>query len=167
MILFDIPHPTRRLLLRSSAVLLIGGLTGCISADKNTPDDNGDDKTASALPMVNELRKKKGLSTLSVDSAASNAALHQARRMAKAGKMSHLIGFNDDFGDRMKGQGVTLPAAENIAVGQDATEKAVTAWVNSPKHLANMLGNFRGIGVAVARNSASENRPYWAMVLSG
>jgi uncharacterized protein YkwD len=28
-----------------------------------------------------------------------------------------------------------------------------------------MLGNYRGLGVAVAQNSASGNRPYWAMVL--
>lgn len=165
MILIDMTHPTRRLLLQSSAVALLAGLAGCTTTD--IPAGTGDDQSASALPMVNELRKKRGLSALSVDRAASTAALHQAHRMAKVGKMSHLIGFNDDFGKRMKGQGVTLPAAENIAVGQSTTDEAVLAWINSPKHLANMLGSFHGIGVAVARIPASENRPYWAMVLSG
>jgi uncharacterized protein YkwD len=91
--------------------------------------------------------------------------MHQAARMASAGKMRHNIGWRDSFYDRMKGQGVTLPAAENIAVGQKDAERAYDAWYNSPKHLENMLGNYRGLGVAVAQNSSSGNRPYWAMVL--
>ena len=87
--------------------------------------------------------------------------------MAKNGKMSHLIGIGDSFLDRMKGQGVALPAAENIAAGQDDAESAYQAWYRSPKHLENMLGSgYRGLGVAVVRNPASGNRPYWAMVLS-
>ncbi len=166
MILFDNTCPHRRLFLRSSAVLLFAGLAGCVTTDDDRSGD-ADDRTTSALPMVNDLRKRKGLSSLSVNSAATDAAIHQARRMAKAGKMSHLIGLNDDFGKRMKDLGVTLPAAENIAVGQDSTDRAVTAWINSSRHLTNMLGEFQGLGVAVARNPASGNRPYWAMVLSG
>jgi uncharacterized protein YkwD len=66
----------------------------------------------------------------------------------------------------MKGGDVTLPAAENIAAGQDSVARAVQAWIDSPKHLHNMLGNYSGLGVAIARNPASGNRPYWAMVLS-
>jgi len=87
--------------------------------------------------------------------------------MAKAGKMAHLIGITDSFGGRMRSQSVTLPAAENIAVGQADAQKAYLAWLNSPKHLENMLGpGYSGLGVAVMRNPASGNRPYWAMVLS-
>ena len=98
--------------------------------------------------------------------APSLAAIAQAKRMARAGEMSHLIGFNDSFGARMKGHGVPLPAAENIAAGQDTVERAVQAWIDSKRHLDNMLGGFNGLGVAVAWDSASGNRPYWAMVLS-
>jgi uncharacterized protein YkwD len=85
--------------------------------------------------------------------------------MAKAGQMSHLIGFGDNFGTRMGQSDVTLPAAENIASGQNTVDAAVQAWIDSPKHLKNMLGSYKGLGVAAARSS--DGRNYWAMVLSG
>lgn len=158
----------RRRLILLSGLGLVSALAGCSTTSVLSSNDDGasGDETADALPMVNSLRARKGLSPLAVDPVASQAAAYQAKRMAKAGKMSHLIGFNDDFGRRMKDHGVALPAAENIAAGQNETGRAVQAWIDSPKHLHNMLGDFRGLGVAVARNSSSGNRPYWAMVLS-
>ncbi len=158
----------RRGLLRATAILSLGALAGCTTSKVLTPESGtGSDQTAASLGYVNKLRKGKGLTELVADRAASAAAMSQAARMAKVGKMQHLIGWNDSFYDRMKGQGVTLPAAENIAMGQDDAERAYDAWFKSPKHLENMLGNYRGLGVAVAHNAASGNRPFWAMVLSG
>jgi uncharacterized protein YkwD len=148
-------------------MLSVVALAGCSTTSVLTPPGDGSDQTDATLGFINALRKERGLAPLSRDPAAASAALAQAARMAKAGKMSHLIGFNDSFLGRMKGQAVTLPAAENIAVGQADAEKAYLAWLNSPKHLENMLGpGYSGLGVAVMRNPASGNRPYWAMVLS-
>jgi len=93
--------------------------------------------------------------------------MFQAKRMASAGKMKHVMGIGDGFGPRVKASGVQMPAAENIATGQQSVPAVVTAWINSPHHLENMLGRYNGLGVAVARNSASKSVPYWAMVLSG
>lgn len=158
---------TRRRLLAMSSLMLVAGLAGCSTVAVLRPEPgSAGDETANALPLVNALRAKSGLSPLAADPKARSAALVQARRMAKSGKMTHLIGFNDSFLERMKGGGVTLPAAENIAAGQDSVTRAVQAWIDSPKHLHNMLGSYRGLGVAIARNPASGNRPYWAMVLS-
>ena len=160
--------PRRRLVLRAGAVLSLGLIAGCSTSGLLTADDGtGSDQTEATLGYVNTLRKGKGLTTLVRDPAASVAALHQAARMARVGKMKHNIGWRDDFADRMKGDGVALPAAENIAMGQENAERAYDAWFNSPKHLENMLGSYRGLGVAVAQNTASGNRPYWAMVLAG
>ena len=157
---------SRRTILRAGAVLSLGLLASC-GTPKITPSGNGSDQTDATLGYINDLRKQKGLKPLARDPAAAQAALSQAARMAKAGKMSHLIGMGDSFLARMKGGGVALPAAENIAMGQDSAEKAYAAWFHSPKHLENMLGpNYSGLGVAVMRNPASGNRPYWAMVLS-
>lgn len=157
---------SRRTLLRSGAFLSLGFLASC-GTPKVAPSGKGSDQTDATLGYVNDLRNQKGLKPLARDPAAARAALSQADRMAKAGKMAHLIGMGDSFLDRMKGQGVALPAAENIAMGQDSAEKAYAAWYHSPKHLENMLGpNYSGLGVAVMRNPASGNRPYWAMVLS-
>jgi len=157
---------SRRTLLRSGAFLSLGFLASC-GTPKVAPSGNGSDQTDATLGYVNDLRNQKGLKPLARDPAAARAALSQADRMAKAGKMAHMIGMGDSFLDRMKGQGVALPAAENIAMGQDNAEKAYAAWYRSPKHLENMLGpNYSGLGVAVMRNPTSGNQPYWAMVLS-
>jgi uncharacterized protein YkwD len=163
------PEPVlnRRRLILISAGLLTAAIAGCRSTDILKPNDGqARAETDAALPMVNRLRQSRGLSSLSRSRPAEVAAVAQAKRMARAGEMSHLIGFNDSFGARMKGHGVPLPAAENIAAGQDSVERAVQAWIDSKRHLDNMTGRFNGLGVAVAWDSASGNRPYCAMVLS-
>ncbi|NML74967.1 CAP domain-containing protein [Rhizobium sp. S-51] len=157
----------RRRLLVLAGTGLVAALAGCRSTDiLPVEDDLAQLQTEGALPIVNTLRAKKGLSTLSKNPAAESAAVVQAKRMARAGKMAHLIGVNDSFLDRMKATQVPLPAAENIATGQDSVDRAVQAWIDSKKHLENMLGGYNGLGVAVARDPSSANRPYWAMVLS-
>ncbi|NLS02219.1 CAP domain-containing protein [Rhizobium sp. P32RR-XVIII] len=158
---------SRRHLLRVSGLFLLVGVASCTTTPQmsSTPSD-GEDETAAALPLVNQLRGKNGLTSLRADPAATAAALFQAKRMASAGKMKHVMGIADGFGPRVKASGVQLPAAENIAAGQQSVPAVVTAWINSPHHLENMLGRYSGLGVAVAHNSASRNVPYWAMVLS-
>jgi uncharacterized protein YkwD len=141
-------------------------LSGCSATRVLTPTPGAEDGTTAALPMVNRVRQGSGLASLSPNTPARKAAVQQAMRMAKANEMKHLIGFGDDFGGRMKRNGVALPAAENIAAGQTSVEAAVQAWIDSPSHLKNMLGGgYRGLGVAVARASPA-SEPYWAMVLS-
>lgn len=157
------------ILARRGFLLLSGGgllaLGGCVSVPGTSKVDGATDDTRGALPLVNDLRKQHGLSALSPSAATGHAAAEQAVRMAKTNQMSHLIGFGDDFGARMKRNDVPLPAAENIASGQATVQAAVQAWIDSKKHLENMLGNYSHVGVAVAR-SASTMRTYWAMVLS-
>lgn len=158
--------PRRRVLLGAGAVISLGILAGCSTTNNSASGKGtGGDQTGATLGYVNGLRKSKGRSPLVLDPVASVAALHQAQRMASSGKMQHNIGWGDDFHDRMESHGVRFPAAENIAMGQEDAQRAYEAWAKSPAHLRNMLGDYRGLGVAVAQNSASGNRPYWAMVL--
>jgi len=154
--------PFRRTFLALAGTGLL--LAGCSTTAVLTPTPGSVDETEAALPLVNKLRQAKGLSPLGLDKQARLAAGRQAVRMAKAKEMKHLIGFGDDFGDRMRKSEVALPAAENIAAGQHDVGDAVQAWIDSPKHLRNMLGSYKSLGVAAAR--ASDGRLYWAMVLS-
>ena len=160
---------SRRAFLAASAAAVAALAAGCSTTGVLAPSaGTGSDQTPSSLPLVNKLRAERGLPALAIDKAAQHAAMDQASRMAAAGKMDHNIGLGANFGKRMKGMDVALPAAENIATGQDSAAEAFDAWYRSPKHLENMLGTrFRGLGVAVVANPASGNRPYWAMVLSG
>lgn len=157
----------RRAFLVGSVSATAALVAGCTTMNVGDSGSDGADQTGATLAMINKLRKDRGLEPLSRDPAAARAALDQANRMAAAGKMEHNIGIGANFAKRMKGMDVPLPAAENIAVGQDTAAEAFQAWVDSPKHLVNMLGpGYRGLGVAQAKNPASGNRLYWAMVLS-
>jgi len=151
---------------RSFLVLAGCGLlaTGCSSVLKPDSVAGVEDETDAALPLVNRVRAQQGLPALSAKAPARAAAAEQAVRMAKAEQMTHLIGMGDSFASRMKRRNVPLPAAENIASGQRSVDDAVQAWIDSQRHLKNMLGSFSGVGVAVAHSPAA--RPYWAMVLS-
>jgi uncharacterized protein YkwD len=161
--------PSRRwFLLGSGSTAGLMLLSACSTTTVLAPLEKGAvvDATDASLPLVNGVRAKRGLSLLSSDPVAVNAAKDQAIRMSRYGKMRHDLGSDRNFLARMKRMDVTLPAAENIATGQDSVENAIAAWVHSKKHLENMLGSYRGLGVAVARNTGTGDRPFWAMVLS-
>jgi uncharacterized protein YkwD len=160
--------PRRLVLMGAGTSLVAGLLSGCSTFGVLAPEDDGiaNDDTDGALPLVNAIRATAGHPPLGRDASATIAAREQALRMARLGRMSHEVGPDKSFLARMKRLEVGLPAAENIATGQDDVAAAVAAWRSSPKHLANMLGAYSGLGVAVARNTSSDNRPYWSMVLS-
>lgn len=158
----------RRLAPAVAATAMFSLLTACSTA---TPprgfSGHAEDRTAEALAPVNTLRAARGLPPLSMAAPAQEAALVQAKRMAASREMKHMLGFGDSFGQRMLASNVRLPAAENIAAGQQTTDAVMKAWIASPKHLENMLGPaYRSVGVAVARQGAENGHPYWAMVLS-
>jgi uncharacterized protein YkwD len=161
------PVIRRRLL----AILVVAGTGGALSACGSLTPTSGVTGEhivkSDAIARVNAFRASKGEPPLQVDGRASRAALDQAEKMASHQVMEHNIGFGASFAHRMKRGGVPLPAAENIASGQQTLDQAITAWENSPGHRRNMLdGNYKGVGVAVAR-STETNLPYWSMVLTG
>ena len=153
------PLARRAFFLVSASAL--AAVAGCSTVGVLSPSvGTGRDATEATLVMINRLRADRGLPQLARDRAAARAAMDQASRMASAGRMEHNIGLGANFLKRMKGMDVPLPAAENIATGQQTAEVAFDAWVRSPKHLENMLGSgYRGLGVAVFTNPASGTRP--------
>ena len=57
--------------------------------------------------------------------------------------------------------------AENIAAGQMTPEAAMTAWVTSPGHCANLMSaEYTEMGVAMASNRHSSMGAYWTQVLA-
>lgn len=157
---------TRRMLIAGGSAAAATLISGC--AGFRTGAVEGQIVTGDALSQINAFREANGRPPLSRDRAASRAALAHARTMAESRKMAHNIGFGADFSRRMQNGGVALPAAENIATGQDTVARALRAWENSAGHRRNTLDQrFTGVGVAVAYDPQNGNEPYWAMVLSG
>jgi len=117
--------------------------------------------TARALPHINALRTKAGRDELIVDPVLERAALDWSKEMALQGKLSHR-----NFKRRMRKARIKGPAAENVAYGQANSKAAIIGWNGSRGHRRNMLGIYNRVGMAVAKNSNSGNRPYWTMILS-
>lgn len=73
---------------------------------------------------------------------------HPAERMARAGYDSRFMG-------------------ENIAAGQTTPQEAVSSWLESPDHCANIMNpEFRDTGGASAAESRSELGVYWTQMFA-
>jgi uncharacterized protein YkwD len=58
-------------------------------------------------------------------------------------------------------------AGENLAGGQTTIAKAVSDWVKSPSHCANMLNpDFKEMGAACKKNSNSYYKTYWTLEMA-
>ena len=117
--------------------------------------------TGRALGRINTYRRSKRRGALASDQALGRAALAHSKAMAKSGRLNHAR-----FRARLRSFGIRGAAAENVAMGQPDITSVLTSWQNSRGHRRNMLGNFTRVGVAVARDPASGNRPYWTMILA-
>lgn len=117
--------------------------------------------TGRALGAVNAYRKTKGRSALKADPALGRAARDHSVAMAKSGKLNH-----KQFRSRLRKFGISGAAAENVASGQQDISSVLAAWQKSRGHRRNMLGRYSRVGVAVARNPVSGNRPFWTMILA-
>lgn len=113
--------------------------------------------------LVNEQRTQNGVPALEVDQAGvTNAAIKHSRNMARTGIASHVIDGKGPA-DRLRDENVSFTAVgENIYYswcqtnGQpsynvaDFAQKAVSWWMNSPGHRANILNpDFTHTGIGI------------------
>lgn len=50
--------------------------------------------------------------------------------------------------------------AENIAFNYDSAKSVLNAWLNSPKHKVNIVGNFTHFGLAIKKDSVTGEKYY-------
>lgn len=114
---------------------------------------------------INHQRQGNGLSAVRVHPALVQAAAQQACDMARRGRMSHA--GRGGVGARVRAAGYSASVtAENIAAGQMDARAAISAWIRSPAHRANILNRrVRDIGVAQAVGADGRTR-YWSLVLA-
>jgi uncharacterized protein YkwD len=152
--------------MRSIAVCLLAALAlaGCATESSLTSThtvlSSSTRDAVAAASIISAYRVSRGLSPVTVDSRLNNAAEHQARVVAAAGKLSH-----GSFGSRMDQYGVMGYAAENLSAGSSSVDGAVGRWKASPSHNSNLLmPQARKIGLARADAQGGYGR-YWALVL--
>lgn len=107
------------------------------------------------LAETNEERQAAGLSALSASSEANRVAQVRADEMARTGQFSHQLSENGSPGNTLDAYNVSYRSwGENIYMGSSDPTQAVSAWMNSTGHRANILnGNFTHLGVGAAKNA--------------
>ena len=102
------------------------------------------------LKLINKQRTANGLPELKFDAELQRVARIKAQDLVDNNYFSHNSPTYGSPFDMMKSFGITYKAAgENIA-GNSTLQGAVTAWMNSEGHKANILSNaynYTGVGV--------------------
>lgn len=114
--------------------------------------------------LVNEIRTKSGMKTLSEDWELSRVARYKSQDMKNNGYFSHNSPTYGTPFEMMKNFGIKYKtAAENIAKGQQTPQAVVNAWMNSAGHRANILNTqFTKIGVGYVKSGN-----YWTQMFIG
>lgn len=100
--------------------------------------------------LINQQRANNGLAALKVDSEVQRVARIKAQDMVNNNYFSHTSPTYGSPFDMLKSFKISYKSAgENIA-GNNSNSAAVTAWMNSSGHKANILNssfNYTGVGV--------------------
>lgn len=120
-----------------------------------------DKKTMAELVEAhNNVRKQEGKPALTIDVRLMQAAQEHAEWMHRNKRMSHKQGWfwGSTPADRVSKQSYAYRSfGENIAFGQTEVDEVLSVWLNSRAHRANILGDFKDIGVGRSGN-------YWCVV---
>jgi uncharacterized protein YkwD len=102
---------------------------------------------------------RAGLPALARDARLDRAAQLHAQSMARQGRMAHVLDGRG-VAARVCAEGVCrFGVGENIAMGQRTTGEVMQAWMASPRHRANVRGQYSRIGVGYSNG-------YWCVVFA-
>lgn len=122
--------------------------SGNTSSSTETLNMNSDEKEV--FDLINKQRTNNGLAALKNDSEVQRVARIKAQDMVDNNYFSHTSPTYGSPFDMLKSFKISYKTAgENIA-GNSSNSSAVTAWMNSSGHKANILNsnfNYTGIGV--------------------
>lgn len=116
------------------------------------------------IRLVNEHRKKNGLSPLTYDWQLARVARYKSQDMKDNRYFSHTSPVYGSPFQMMKSFGISYRSAgENIARGQKTPAAVVDAWMNSPGHRKNILNpSYTHIGVGYVADGS-----YWTQMFVG
>ena len=149
-----------RLLLRGIAVLAVAVLlVGMFSIPAAAAIPAGAAKEV--VRLVNEERAKEGLPALKNSyGALTRAAQKRAKELPLRFDSTHARPDGSEWHTVLRDYNVRYTfAGENIAYGHKSAAQVVQAWMDSPGHKKNILGDFTHIGVGIHEDNG---RLYWS-----
>lgn len=130
-----------------------GGTTANTNTNTNTSTGSTSGLTAEeqeVFNLVNKERQNAGLKALQVDSSLQKVAKEKARDLVNNNYFAHNSPTYGSPFDMMKSFGISYKTAGENLAGNSTGPRAVSAWMNSEGHRANILNssyNYTGIGV--------------------
>lgn len=100
------------------------------------------------VQLINQDRANSGLGPLSVDGPLVDAARNQSSRMAASGTIFH----NSNLPGEVPGGWQSL--GENVGTGA-TVDDLHAAFMNSPGHRANVLGNYDRVGLGIVMSGST------------
>jgi uncharacterized protein YkwD len=155
----EVPPPTTTESVPVSAIL---GLQDGSESDDDDDDDSDEDRSnqdeesgdsasrfiAGVLELTNDERRDAGCADLAPDTRLARAAQAHAVDMAENDYFAHESEDGTRFDTRIRAEGYSRPAGENIAKGQTSANQVVREWMASPPHRRNIENcAFTTIGV--------------------
>lgn len=127
-----------------------GGSSSSGNTSNSTETSNMNSNEKEVFDLINKQRTNNGLAALKNDSEVQRVARIKAQDMVDNNYFSHTSPTYGSPFDMLKSFKISYKTAgENIA-GNSSNSRAVTAWMNSSGHKANILNsnfNYTGIGV--------------------
>ncbi|KAG7376197.1 hypothetical protein PHYPSEUDO_014074 [Phytophthora pseudosyringae] len=120
------------------------------------------DYASTMLAAVNKQRATGGLSALCLNKKLHIAAQRHSDDMAAKDYMAHDGSDGSTMSERITATGYDWSAvAENVAAGQVDVDAVMVAWINSPEHLENIMGDYTMFSPAYAFNKEGTYQHYW------
>ena len=109
-----------------------------------------DAKSFEVFRLHNELRMQRGLPLFRMNGALVEMAQYWSNVMASQDRMYHNPNLAADLTNRVSSKWTR--GGENVLVGPSSisAQSMFTAWVNSPGHFANIVGDYNQVGIATA-----------------
>ena len=115
--------------------------------------------------QTNQFRKEKGLKELALRNELNAIAQQHSIDMANGS-----VAFGHDGFDKRNTMAASMiktihSFAENVAYGPTSAQQVVTMWKNSSGHRRNMLGQYKYIGIGIAKDK--QGRIFYTQVFAG
>jgi uncharacterized protein YkwD len=110
------------------------------------------------MDLINTYRVSIGLNSLTKNNFISLKAEEHNNYMIVTNTLSH-DGFNARSQNIVNTLGV-ISVAENVADVYSTPQGVLNAWLNSPAHKKNIVGNFTHFGISIRENTVTGKKYY-------
>ena len=141
-------------------------------------DGTASEEAWEVLKITNAEREKQNLSPLTMAEGLMTGAITRAEEITELDKQDKLNVFKhtrpngEDYKTVLVDENLSLEEkyssyGENLQAGAESPEEVMTAWINSPRHKANILDErFRKLGVGYNYDNESDQSYYWTQLFA-